>query len=91
MTGDWFHPWRQVATWSRPEWYYKKIVKTTTSDGKVEVDEDGYEIVPPLEEPTEPEIKGIKCGLCGAKFDHNKSYSYSCKRPRCPIFMQLLF
>lgn len=46
-----------------------------------EYNKDGYRIIKsaPLKE------KGIQCGLCGMRFDHNKAYGFVCLNGNCPI------
>jgi hypothetical protein len=47
-----------------------------------DLDDDGYRIIRPI--PTRQE-KGIKCGQCGMKFDHGRTYAYWCPRTNCPV------
>ena len=42
--------------------------------------DDGYKIVGP-----HTTQRGIKCGLCGMKFDYGKAYGYYCQRAKCPV------
>ena len=52
---------------------------------------DGYRIIRPIEKNDFEDLpveKGIQCGECGMKFDHNKSYGYACQNSRCPIQMK---
>ncbi|MBP2301562.1 hypothetical protein [Azospirillum picis] len=47
------------------------------------VPDPDYELV-----PAKPEgKKGVQCGKCGMKFDHNKVYGYACMSPGCPMGM----
>lgn len=50
-----------------------------------ELTPDGYRIVMPVQHPTRPVEKGIQCGLCGMKFDHNQAYGFACGNRDCPI------
>lgn len=34
---------------------------------------------------TVPTQRGIKCGLCGMKFDYGKAIGYYCSRAHCPV------
>lgn len=47
-----------------------------------ELDKDGYRVIPPKPEVQE---RGIKCGTCGMKFDHDKAYGFVCFNQQCPI------
>lgn len=49
------------------------------------MDDDGYRVIKPIPETSE---KGIKCGLCGMKFDYGKAYGFSCQNQNCPIQMK---
>ena len=44
------------------------------------IDEDGYEIVP-------DRSRGLKCGRCGMRFDHDKAYGYVCSSGGCPMML----
>ena len=48
-------------------------------------EEDGYTVIPPLPKPP----KGVKCGQCGIRFDHGKSYGYVCYNDQCPLFSRI--
>lgn len=48
-------------------------------------DDDGYIVAPPRKTSASG-LKGVKCGACGMKFDHDKAYGYSCSKVDCPIF-----
>ena len=52
-----------------------------TSDTNI-VDDEGYILVPRREKNV---VKGIKCGECGMKFDHDKCYGFVCGNSKCPI------
>lgn len=49
-----------------------------------QISEDGYIIVPPIQE-----IKGYKCGECGIKFEPNKAYGYVCNNDKCPMQVRI--
>lgn len=53
-----------------------------TKDLIDEVTPDGYRIVKPLPEHS---MRGIQCGVCGARFDYGKPYGMMCGKGRCPI------
>ena len=70
---------------------YKKWHKDIKDILSEEEDDDGFRVIPPL--PIAPPKKktGIKCGLCGAKFEDGKPVLYSCSDRRCPIFRQITY
>lgn len=49
-----------------------------------QITKDGYIVVPPRREEKSA-IKGYCCGQCGAKFDLNTPYGYSCPHADCPM------
>lgn len=53
-----------------------------------EVTPDGYRIVQPYPDPL-PVVRGIQCGKCGARFDADKAYAFSCPQTGCPVFPQV--
>lgn len=48
---------------------------------KDEFTSDGYKIIKPLP----PAEKGVQCGVCNMKFDHDKAYVYVCDCTNCPM------
>lgn len=50
------------------------------------LDEEGYRVIPPKKEVVE---KGVKCGLCGMKFDHGRAYGFVCSNTQCPMQMNV--
>lgn len=47
----------------------------------------GYRIVKPSPQGRSVE-KGIECGVCKMRFDHDKAYGYYCPNSNCPIFLK---
>jgi hypothetical protein len=51
----------------------------------MQVDKEGYEIVP----PNSLKLKGVKCGVCNMKFEHGKAYGMVCTRSNCTMFVRI--
>lgn len=49
---------------------------------------DGFRIVKPITNEFPHVEKGIQCGVCGMKFEHNKAYGYACQNLNCPVFLK---
>jgi len=54
-----------------------------------ELTPDGYRIVKPVKPMFGDAVeKGIQCGVCGMKFEHNKAMGYYCPHTNCPVFLK---
>ncbi|MBO9441389.1 hypothetical protein J7363_04745 [Phaeobacter italicus] len=48
-----------------------------------QLDDDGYRVIPPRRE--QPQERGVKCGVCGMKFEHGRAYGFWCANTECPM------